>query len=91
MRVGPGANAQGVCPDKEKQVWLLFDFRKPGPPGQVRDDRLCLRSTLFFGFRCRVSGVRKMSNHGCPKYSRMSIPRVNRPLRKPVAELKSAT
>ena len=41
-------------------TWLtpiLFDFRKPGsqgqskiPPSGVRDDRLCLRSTLFFGF-----------------------------------------
>ena len=36
---------------------FLFDFGKPGPQGQskippsgVRGDRLCLRSTLFFGF-----------------------------------------
>ena len=62
-----------------------FDFRKPGPQGQDRDDWLCLRSTLFL-----VSGVRKMSNHGYPKYSKVAVPRVKRPLRKPVVELKSA-
>ena len=38
-----------------------------------------------------IRGVRKISNHGGPKYSQISIPRVNRTLRKPVAELKSTT
>ena len=96
----------------------LFQHGKPGPQGQVRDDRLCLRSTLFFGFSppwcemtvfccslykiltmsyrldsykvrsgpgvsgvqpslCRAmawqAGVRKISNHGCPKYSKISM------------------
>ena len=42
----PGSPRHNVV--KARQV--LFDFRKSGPQGQVRDDRLCLRSTLVFGF-----------------------------------------
>jgi hypothetical protein len=47
---------------------------------------LTVPSSFEFHTRCQ-----KMSNHGCPKYSQISIPRVNRPPRKPVAELTSAT
>ena len=39
---------------------LLILTWKPGPMDRVRDDRLCLRSTLFFVFRFQVSGFRKL-------------------------------
>ena len=36
---------------------LCIQNRRPGPLGQVRDDRLCRRSKLSTGVRCQVSGV----------------------------------
>ena len=46
---------------KAKVTVNLFCRRKPGPLGQVRDNRLCHLSKLFVvsGVRFQVSGFRK--------------------------------
>jgi hypothetical protein len=60
-----GSITPNVYAIKPRMSFMAIPFsqnRKPGPVGQVRDDRLCHRSNLFMGFppeADQVSGVRK--------------------------------
>ena len=53
-----GLNCVSRKTPTQDAVVLFVHSKNPGPLDYVRDDRLRLRSTLFFGVRCRVSSRR---------------------------------